>query len=484
MGIRLQSILMVVGALALAGNASAIKWPVQADSAVHHIGNSYGEYQNYGGAPYFHPGIDILVPSGTPVYAIKSGYVKAVLTTSAELHWRVAIGDSADAAPCDGYLYAHLDMSTIAVYEGEYVTEGQFLGKIVVWPIANFHHLHFVKIHNSGTTWSSDWSFVGNPLDELEGITDPDAPVFENALGSQKFAFCQNESSRYFSEGGTISGDVDIICRVYDYINHYNWKLTPHKLEYKIDGDSSVPWTTSVIFTGLLDYANNVDVIYRNDAVCESRGDYDYRWYFMNLTNTDGDGAITASDRAHSWQTANFHNGNYTVSARASDRAGNVTTTSMTISISNFFALSGNITYSDGNPDPHGAIITVDATGYADTSDASGVYTLSNIPGGSQAITVKRPGYVTVDTVIMMNQNRQWAVTLDPIIFSRGDANYDGKINVGDVVYIINFVFKNGAVPTPYLAGDTNSDNKVNVGDAVFLVNYIFKGGPTPFAAL
>jgi hypothetical protein len=483
MGLRLRFLIAASVSLLLAGNVSAIKWPVQADSAIHHLGNSYGEYQNYGGAPYFHPGIDILVPAGTPVYAIKSGYVKAVLTTSAELHWRVAIGDSAGAAPCDGWLYAHLDMNTIAVYEGEYVTEGQFLGNIVVWPIANFHHLHFVKIHNSGTTWDSDWTFIGNPLDELEHITDPDAPVFENVIGTQKFAFTHNETASYFPQGATLSGDVDIICMTYDYINHYSWQLAPYKLEYKIDGDSAIPWTTSFTFTGLLDYANNVDVVYRNDAVCDSRGDYDYRWYYFNLTNTDGSGTISAANRPRSWQTAYFHNGDYQISARASDRAGNVSTTAMSVHVANFFALNGAVSYSDGNPDLRGARVTVSSTGAADTSDISGSYALASVPGGTQPITVTRPGYVMADTVIMMNQNHQWQVTLNPVVFSRGDANYDGKVNVGDIVYIINFVFKGSSAPIPYFAGDTNSDSKINVGDAVYLINFIFKSGPSPFAA-
>ena len=86
--LRFTAIMLAVG-LAPA-IATAIPWPVHPDSTVHRIGNSYGEYQYYGGAPYLHPGIDILVPAGTPVYAVKSGYVKAVLTTSLRLEKRSA----------------------------------------------------------------------------------------------------------------------------------------------------------------------------------------------------------------------------------------------------------------------------------------------------------------------------------------------------------------------------------------------------------
>lgn len=61
----------------------------------------------------------------------------------------------------------------------------------------------------------------------------------------------------------------------------------------------------------------------------------------------------------------------------------------------------------------------------------------------------------------------------------RGDANNDGTVNVADVVYIINYVFKKGPAPNSYL-GDANGDTNINVADAVYLINFIFKGGTPP----
>jgi hypothetical protein len=468
----------------LAGNLGAISWPVNAGDDIHYLGNSYGEYQRYGGYPYFHPGIDILAPPGTPVYAVKAGYVKAILTISAELHWRVAIGDSAGAAECDGWLYAHLDEPTIAVYEGQWVEEGQYLGGLVYWPVANFHHLHFVKIRNSGVVWNSDWEFITNPLDELDTINDPDGPEFELAYGNQLFAFCQNESSTYFAEGESISGDVDIISRSFDYINHYAWELAPHKLEYKIEGDSSTPWVTSVCFTGELDFTQNVDAVYQDDAICDSRGDYDYRWYYFNVTNTDGDSLIEAGDRAKSWQTANFHNGDYEISVRAHDRFGNSTTASMNVTVENYFTLAGTVTCYDGNPHLDGSVVTILSDGLADTTDGSGGFALPFVGGGSQLFEISRIGYETSDTILMMNQNQVLEFGLVPGQFVLGDANFDNEINIGDAVYIINFVFRGGYSPIPYAAGDANSDGTVDIGDAVYLINYIFRDGPPPHAFL
>jgi hypothetical protein len=61
-----------------------------------------------------------------------------------------------------------------------------------------------------------------------------------------------------------------------------------------------------------------------------------------------------------------------------------------------------------------------------------------------------------------------------------GDANDDGVVNVGDAVYVINYVFKGGPTPPCLQQADANGDGVVNVGDAVYVINYVFKGGPAP----
>ena len=71
------------------------------------------------------------------------------------------------------------------------------------------------------------------------------------------------------------------------------------------------------------------------------------------------------------------------------------------------------------------------------------------------------------------------ADTTTPVIC--GDANGDNIINVGDVVYLINYLFKGGNPPIPAnCVGDCNGDGIVNVGDVVYIINYLFKGGTVP----
>jgi len=66
-----------------------------------------------------------------------------------------------------------------------------------------------------------------------------------------------------------------------------------------------------------------------------------------------------------------------------------------------------------------------------------------------------------------------WKVT-----YRCGDANTDGVLNVGDAVFIINHIFKDGPAPDPICAGYANSDGALNVGDAVYVITYIFNSGP------
>jgi hypothetical protein len=61
-----------------------------------------------------------------------------------------------------------------------------------------------------------------------------------------------------------------------------------------------------------------------------------------------------------------------------------------------------------------------------------------------------------------------------------GDANSDGAVGPGDVVYLINYLFRGGPKPCPMEAGDANCDGVVGPGDIVYLINYLYRGGPPP----
>jgi hypothetical protein len=61
-----------------------------------------------------------------------------------------------------------------------------------------------------------------------------------------------------------------------------------------------------------------------------------------------------------------------------------------------------------------------------------------------------------------------------------GDVNGDGNVDVGDVIFLINYLFRSGPSPAPMVRGDVTGDCQVEVGDVVYLINYLFKGGSQP----
>ena len=61
-----------------------------------------------------------------------------------------------------------------------------------------------------------------------------------------------------------------------------------------------------------------------------------------------------------------------------------------------------------------------------------------------------------------------------------GDCNCDGIVDIGDVVYLIGYLYRGGPAPTPPEVGDTNCDGIVDIGDVVRLIGYLYKGEPPP----
>ncbi|MBN1419086.1 MAG: FG-GAP repeat protein [Planctomycetes bacterium] len=67
--------------------------------------------------------------------------------------------------------------------------------------------------------------------------------------------------------------------------------------------------------------------------------------------------------------------------------------------------------------------------------------------------------------------------------FLRGDANQDGGRDIGDAIFVLNYLFVPDE-PTPPCAdaADVNDDGSLDLGDPVYHLNWIFADGPAPAA--
>ncbi len=112
---------------------------------------------------------------------------------------------------------------------------------------------------------------------------------------------------------------------------------------------------------------------------------------------------------------------------------------------------------------------------FVDSGNGAG--SMKFIPDNSQVWGIFLFRYVATDPQAVADTLLNWVRV---VAFMRGDSNGDASVDVGDVSYLINYVFRSGPEPVSIEAADANFDNGVDISDAIYLVNYIFRSGPPP----
>lgn len=131
--------------------------------------------------------------------------------------------------------------------------------------------------------------------------------------------------------------------------------------------------------------------------------------------------------------------------------------------------LTGTIADSTTGLPLSGVVVKILETGDSTATNAGGHYFFGGLTDGAYTILIGRSMYrPTILTSVLVGS------------FLCGDIDGDTRINIGDPVYLINYIFKGGPAPNPLAAGDVNADARINIGDAVHMINYIFKSGPAP----
>ncbi len=105
------------------------------------------------------------------------------------------------------------------------------------------------------------------------------------------------------------------------------------------------------------------------------------------------------------------------------------------------------------------------------SSPSAGYSNIKGIVFDSTDMVLDDPQNLLVDSKV-------WQVTVGSLVC--GDSNRDNLVNVSDVVFLINYLFKGGPEPYPLASADVNLDQKVTISDVVYLINYLFKGGLEP----
>ena len=145
--------------------------------------------------------------------------------------------------------------------------------------------------------------------------------------------------------------------------------------------------------------------------------------------------------------------------------------------------ISGTIS-SDGSP-IEDALVYAEACGEMKgcaRSSTEGGYMITGLVPGTYTVSASKVSYRNGEysEPVEVGIGKVGEIDIELSSIQIGDVNTDGEIDIGDVVYLINYLFKSGPAPRYSTAGDANCDSVVDVGDVVYLINYLFKDGPPP----
>jgi hypothetical protein len=426
---RLILIMAVTAISLIATTAWAIPWMYSPTNQHGSLGNNYDEFQNYGGTPYFHDGIDVMQPTGgVHVYSSSPGYLTH--TTTGTMYGGLMIGYSYTAGD-SGWLYWHIPNSTWQFALGQRINEGDYIGDNATWSVSSFHHVHFDKVvGTSGLPWG--WYLpTGNPLDFLTPSAEPTAPEIHLAQGTNLLAFCVNNTSTY-QNPSNLSGDLDIIAKLGDHIFNTTWEVIPRRITYTIRGGLVNEQRLAFQFGDPMpaaSYSGFNSIVYKDDATCNTEGNYNLRNFFFVLTNNDGDSIIETTDNVGKWATGGYPSGVYTVGVQAADAGGNISQDSMTVTVSS---------------PTHNLSLTLTPTSPLTLPETGGSFTYSVNIHNNETVTVVCAGWINMTypngqtvQVLLRNLNLPGGATLTRDMTQviagsepNGTYSYDGYVGL------------------------------------------------------
>lgn len=269
------------------------------------IGHNMQSFQDYGGSPYWHDGLDVRSQKEESIFASAGGKVVNIenYVSGNPLYWEIAVLDEEGLI----WKYHHVQQESIpeeihvAYRLGKKISAGAFLGRVVPWPQSSFgetyHHLHLLIVDKDG-------KYV-NPFLMLEPLSDTSPPVI-NRIGLAQGHRPLN--------GSEVKGEHALFVDASDLVLHHKFILPPHKISYRLDGqDEQVLWEFIHLPSGI----NDTDYIsdFFMKGTC---GNYSCRKFYINLNFTPD----------HPRGTMLLTPGTHRVEVRVEDLAGNESTSS------------------------------------------------------------------------------------------------------------------------------------------------------------
>jgi hypothetical protein len=117
-----------------------------------------------------------------------------------------------------------------------------------------------------------------------------------------------------------------------------------------------------------------------------------------------------------------------------------------------------------------------------DPGFTTGVVTVSGLSDTSYSLTL--PCHYYYWHVKSYNQCGKESAYQDSAlslyVYLSGDASKDGNVDVADLVYLINYLYRSGPPPDPFQSADVYPDQVIDVSDLVYILNYLYRHGSAP----
>jgi hypothetical protein len=327
--------------------------------------NNFGLYQGADpGALYLHDALDVVLPNGTPIFAIEPGIVRANI--GGDEYYRTLLIEDLER-PGWGWGYTHIFNFT--VFTGDTVHQGTRIGSV---NFRGLEHIHLNRVQRvEGGRWHSYLDLVTVQPDPYFAFVDTEAPVFEG-----RFRYVRAGTDSAFLATGpddpvVVSGDVGIVVGLRDpgewsrspspYAGPtpYGDRNSPSRVEYDIAGpDGIIVSAVAFDFSRLRlnrpssqsERAAQVLALYQFydyvDPPAPPPGNHNRKFNYYRITSTDGtdgDWELDPARLRHAWRTAEtgpdgtarFPDGEYTITVRAFDSKGNMASRTETVRVVN-----------------------------------------------------------------------------------------------------------------------------------------------------
>lgn len=337
-------------------SAAQLPWPVEATGSDHPMGNSCGEFQQYGGGPYLHTGIDIRedhAPTGPWVRSVIGGTLTLSDNASDPTYLYNGVTIFNTGTGCT-YRYWHLDHNTItndvrnAFTNSTIFPANTRISQIVDWKASNgnFHHLHFDIISGGNFINPISATTCGGALTPETDATSPEV---------HEILICRNNTNTFLTKPGTgcwiVDGDLDIIARASDRdppLPAITWQanIGVYRIEYSIKelqgtGTHNVPATELYrfdTFSTAGSGSTESGIIFKNVSPANSQSNYasigGERSYYI-VTNVDAGGNLSEANGFWNTDGGGFPDGLYQITVKAYDFVGNQHTKSEIVFVKN-----------------------------------------------------------------------------------------------------------------------------------------------------